>query len=151
LKVQYDEPPSSFAYNLNVRRYSTALRGGVSRPNGDFLLSGQLGAPGVLGSDISFVRQDLTAAAAGCADDPALAGKFNESAGAACMSQVLTLAGAGCVAGDPSAACGAPKAVSFLGAGNKGAAAGDMAGRCKLTVSKPVLKAPIASALETII
>jgi hypothetical protein len=72
---------------LSARPSNTALRAGVSRPNGDFLLSGQLGAPSVLGSDTSFVRTDLTAAAAGCASDPSLAGKFNESAGGACMSQ----------------------------------------------------------------
>ena len=49
------------------------------------------------------------------------------TAGAACMSQVLTLSGAGCVSRDPSASCGAPTAVSYLGAGNKAKAAGDMA------------------------
>jgi hypothetical protein len=117
------------SYLGNVRKSNTFFKSGVSRPNGDFLLSGQLGAPGVLGSATSFVRKELTNQSAGCANTTsgAVPGKFNESAGAKCMSQVMTLEGAGCVAGDPSATCGAPKSTAFLGDGGKKKVAGDMA------------------------
>ena len=117
------------SYLGNVRNSNTFFKAGVSRPNGDFLLSGQLGPTSVLGSDVTFARNELTTQSTGCASTStgALAGKFNESAGAKCMSQVLTLEGAGCVAGDPSASCGALKSTSFLGDGGKRDIVGDMA------------------------
>jgi hypothetical protein len=111
------------SYLGNRRNSSTFVSAGVSKPNGDFLFAGKFGPPGVLGTNLSFPRVDVTPEAKGCASNISLEGKYNDTAGSKCMSQVFTLEGAGCVEGDPSASCGHPKSISYLGAG----AAGDMA------------------------
>ena len=114
------------SYVGTTRGSNTKFRGGISNANGDFLFSGTLGAPELLGTNASHARIDLTSEATGCAAnaDATMPFKFNETAGGKCMSQVVTFQGKGCfAASSQDDSCGALAKSTFLGSGG----AGDMA------------------------
>jgi len=128
LKLEYDELLSSFAFNFKLRRYNLALRDAATAAA---LLS-------------ALTQAALTA------DDAAVG-----ASGGTAKKRSRAPAPAG-AAGDTPAT-----AAETVGAGAAGplrtevraalSALLPVVGRCRLTASKPVLKAPVISALEATI
>ena len=116
MKLKYDKLLSSFAFNFNLRRYTTVKTHFL--PDRDREISERDELP-------------LHAAALGLAAASAGPNIFSMDSDAALAADLLRVD-----------VVTAPAALLVLCA---------VVGRCRLTVSNPVLKAPMVSALDTII